>query len=302
MGVASGAGTIASPAYGQAPAQGGAAQGGAAQAGAAAPAQATTILEAYTKPFKKYPVHFMKMGKVGEVKVKEGDVVKKGDPLMKQDTSVEEAEMAILKFDAENRYPIDAAEAKKRLAEVEFKAKDDLLKGDPGRRLEWERAKAELDVAAVQVKQAETELEQKKLKYQQQQTVVKNMTLVADSDGVVAELINDLGSTVDPTHPSLVLVQTNPVTVVVRLPSMATLQLKAGDKLRVSYDRKNWKDATVSFLSPEADAKTRLSLRTVHLDLPNPEAVPAGLQAYVEVPDKLMAVQNPGANENAAAR
>jgi RND family efflux transporter MFP subunit len=295
VGVASGAGMIAAPAA-RAQAQG---QG---QPAAGAQQAQTSIVEAYTKPFKKYSVHFMKMGKIGEVKVKEGDVVKKGDILMKQDTSVEEAELAILEFDARNTSPIVAAKAKLDLANVEFKAKDDLLKADPGRRLEWERAAADVKVADAQVKVAETELEQKKLKYQQQKTVIDKMTLRADSDGVVMELVNDLGSTVDPTRPSLTLVQVNPVTVVVRLPSMTTLQLKTGDKLRVSYDKKNWKEATVSFLSPEADAKTRLSLRTVHLDLPNPEGVPAGLQAYVEVPERLMAVQNGAGNENAAAR
>jgi multidrug resistance efflux pump len=260
---------------------------------AGAAQQASPIIEgAYTKPYKKFPVHFKQMGKVNVVKVKEGDVVKKDDILMEQDMAQEKAELAIYKLDAENRFPIQGAEMKHKLAQLEFEAKDKLFTNDPGRRLERERAKAEMDVAWVQIKQAETELEQKKLKYEQQQQMVNNMTLKADSDGVVQELINDLGSTVDPTKPSLVIVQNNPLVVVVHLPGMGTLQLKNGETIRVSYDRKNWMDAKVSYLSPEANAMTRQGLRTVHLELPNPEGVPAGLPVYVEVPPKVMAGQN----------
>jgi RND family efflux transporter MFP subunit len=249
----------------------------------------SSIIEVHTQPYKKFPIHFMRMGKISEVHVKQGDAVKKGDPLMKQDTSVEEAELAILKFDAENLSAIKAAEKKLKLAELEFKMKERLYQNDKGRELEYERAKAEMEVAGVQVEQAKTELEQKKLKHNQQETILKNMTLRADSEGIVQELINDLGSTVDPTRPSLVIVQNNPVVAVLRLPSAATMSLKAGDKLRVSYDKKNWKDGTVTFMSAEADARTEESVRTIHLDVPNPEGVPAGLQAYVEVPDKLLA-------------
>jgi multidrug efflux pump subunit AcrA (membrane-fusion protein) len=269
---------------------------------AGAAQQASPIIEAYTKPYKKFPVHFKQMGKINVVKVKEGDVVKKDDVLMEQDMTQEKAELAIYKFDAENRYPIEGAELKHKLAQLEFKAKERLYQNDKGRELEYERAKAEMDVAAVQIKQAETELEQKKLKYQQQQTVVDNMTLKADSEGVVQELLNDLGSTVDPTKPSLVIVQNNPLVVVVHLPGMGTLQLKNGEAIRVSYDRKTWMDAKVSYLSPEANAMTRQGLRTVHLELPNPDGVPAGLPVYVEVPPKVMAGQNGNAGVAANAR
>jgi multidrug efflux pump subunit AcrA (membrane-fusion protein) len=267
---------------------------------AQAQGQGSTVIEVHTQPYKKFPVHFMRMGKISEVNVKLGDVVKKGDQLMKQDTSVEESELAILKFDAENLSAVKAAEKKFKLAELEFKMKERLYQSDKGRELEYERAKAEMEVAAVQVEQAKTELEQKKLKFKQQEVVVKNMTLRADSDGIVQELTNDLGSTVDPTHPSLVILQNSPVQAVLRLPSAATLTLKPGDKLRASYDKKNWREATVSFLSAEADAMTELSIRTIYLDLPNPEGVPAGLQAYVEVPDKLLAAGAKAGNADAA--
>jgi multidrug resistance efflux pump len=272
-----------------------------AQAQPAAGQPAPIIWDAFTKPYKKYPVHFKRMGKVNVVKVKEGDVVKKDDVLMEQDTTEEKAELAILKFDAENEYPVKGAEMKFNLAKLEFEAKDLLFKNDPGRKLERERAKAEMDVAEVQILQAKTELEQKKLKYEQQKTMVNNMTLKADSDGVVQELINDLGSTVDPTRPSLVIVQNNPLIVVVNLPGMGTLQLKPGETMRVSYDKKKWLDAKVSFLSPEANAMTRQGLRTVHLELPNAEGVPAGLPVYVEVPAKVMAGQNGGVGGVAAS-
>ena len=35
---------------------------------------------------------------------------------------------------------------------------------------------------------------------------------------------------------------------------LASLKMKMGDKMRVSYDKKTWKDATISMLAPKAEA------------------------------------------------
>lgn len=262
----------------------------AASAQSAADAE-RNLQKAFTLPYKEYKISFPTMGVIREVKIKEGDAIKKGDVLMVQDDREDKFELKLLDLDV-NEYPIKAAEFKLVAAESEFQAKDRLKNNGGGSDLEWERARAERDVAKVQVEASKQELKQKEAKRDKQAAHVNNMTLAAPTDGVVKELINDIGSNVDPTKPVITVVENNPLLVQVQVSALSSLQLKKGEKLRVSYDKKNWREAFVSFLSPEADAGS--GMRMIRLDLPNPDGDPSGLQIYVELPDKLMASATDG--------
>jgi RND family efflux transporter MFP subunit len=246
------------------------------------------LRQAFTLPYKEYKISFPTMGVIKDVNIKEGDVIKKGDVVMKQDDSEDRAELKVL--DAaigQGELGLKVGEAKLRVAESEYKSKSNLKNSGAFNDLEVERALAERDVAAAQLEQAKKELEQTKAKRDKQATHVDNMTLKAPTDGVIKELINDIGSNIDPTKPVVTVVQNNPLLVEVQVPALASLQLKKGEKLRVTYDRKNWREATVSFLSPQADAGS--GMRMIRLELANPEGEPSGLQIFVELPDKLLA-------------
>ncbi len=256
----------------------------------AAPAETSerNLRQAFTLPFKTYQVHFPTMGVIKDVKVKEGEAVKKGDVLMKQDDSEDLAELRVL--DAAilmSEQGLKVGEAKLRVAQFEHEAKKKLHAA--GGQVEFEvlRTGAERDVAAAQLEQAKKELEQTKAKREKQATRIQNMSLKAEVDGVVKDLINDLGSNTDPTRPVITVLENNPLLVEVQVPALASLQMKKGDKLRVSYDKSKWRDAAVSFLSPQADAGS--GMRMIRLELPNPDAEPSGLQVFVELPEKLLA-------------
>jgi RND family efflux transporter MFP subunit len=244
------------------------------------------IQPAFTLPLKEYKISFPTMGVIKDVKVKEGDVVKVGDVLMKQDDSEDRAELRLLELDI-NNFPIDAAEAKLRVAESAYKAKKANHDKGAFNDLEVEQAQAERDVAKAQLDQSKQELEQKKAKRDKQKIHVENMTLKAEMNGVVRELINDRGSNVDPTKPVLTLVDNSTLLVQVQVPAIASLQLKKGEKLRVSYDKKNWREASVAFMDPQADAQS--GMRMIRLEMPNPQGEPSGLQAFVELSEKLLA-------------
>jgi len=260
-------------------------------ASAQQPSQSAAVNErniqpAFTLPNKEYKISFPTMGVIKEVKIKEGDVVKKGDVLMKQDDSEDRAELRVL--DAaikQSKGGIVVGEAKLRVAESEYKSKLALKKAGAFNDLEVERAQAERDVAAAQIEQAKDEVAQGEAKREKQSTHVENMTLKADMDGVVKDLINDVGSNVDPTRPVMTMVDNSTLLVEVQVPAIASLQLKKGDTMRVSYDRKTWRDAKLSFMSPQADAQS--GMRMIRLELPNPQGEPSGLQAFVELPEKL---------------
>jgi RND family efflux transporter MFP subunit len=244
------------------------------------------ITPAFTLPYKEYKISFPTMGVIKEVRIKEGDMIRKGDVIMKQDDSEDRAELRLLELDV-NDYPIKAAEYKLEAAEADFQGKERMKAQAAGSDLEWQHAKAERDVAKVQIEASKQELKQKEAKRDKQAIHVNNMTLLAPTDGVVKELINDVGSNIDPTKPVVTVVENNPLLVQVQVPGLASLQVKKGEKLRVSYDKKTWREAAISFLSPEADASS--GMRMIRLELPNPDGEPSGLQVFVELPDKLVA-------------
>ena len=255
--------------------------------GEPAPSSSRNIIDAHTEPFKELKLCFKNMGLIRKVHVKEGDVVEEGMILMEQDDSEDAVEMRLLEVDAKATEPIRAAEAKHRVATVEFTMKDNLLKDGANNKLEWERAKGDMEVALIQIEDAKKEQELKKLKHDAKTVHVQKMKLVSPVKGAVKDIVNREGSTVDPTKESVVLVQNDPLKVVAQIPALASLQLKKGDKLRVSYDKKTWQDATISYLSPQANAQS--GERAVYLELANPKGDPSGLQVFVELPEKLLA-------------
>jgi multidrug efflux pump subunit AcrA (membrane-fusion protein) len=259
-----------------------------AQNAPASEASERNLKQAFTLPEKTFEAHFPTLGVIKEVKIKEGSVVKAGDVLMKQEDSEEAAELKVLEAAVlQSEQGVKVGEAKLRVAQYEYEAKKNLQATGAFVDLELKRAEAERDVAAAQLEQAKKDVEQTKAKRDKQQTHVENMTMRAKGDAVVKQIISDIGSNTDPTRPALLLVQNNPLKVRVEVAALASLQMKLGDKLRVSYDKKDWREASVSFLSPEADAAS--GMRLIHLELANPNGEPSGLPVFVELPDKLLA-------------
>jgi hypothetical protein len=62
-----------------------------------------------------------------------------------------------------------------------------------------------------------------------------------------------------------------------------------------------WRDASVHFIKPEADAQS--NFEHVQLEMPNAEMRSAGLQVTVKLPDNLVApaAQSGGATQSASA-
>jgi RND family efflux transporter MFP subunit len=245
------------------------------------------IIQAFTRPYKQLPVHFKAMGLIDKVQVKEGDLVKKGDLLMALNVDEEKAELAVLELDVINENNIKAAVAEHELAKVGFELEENIHKNGGQNYYKMLQAKAQMDIAAVKIDQAKQDKKAAELKRDRQQKHIDLMELKAPMDGVVEQLQTDLGATVDPTKPSLMIVQNNPLKVEIQVPALASLQLKVGDKMKVSHDKKDWKDASVSFMSPVADPTS--GTRMIHLELPNPDGAPSGYQVFVELPEKLLA-------------
>jgi multidrug efflux pump subunit AcrA (membrane-fusion protein) len=229
---------------------------------------------------------FEAQGTIKSVEVKPGDRIKAGQVLMKQDDRKEVAELKALQDDvsditvrqAEVQVDVHKADVK-RLTAIHADAQNDA---------ELEKAQAELKYSELQVLKEKQDNQVKKDKIEHQQAVIDMMQLRSPVDGYVLSVDSQAGEIADPQKPALKVVANDPLLVQLTLPSYQSQVLKLGRKLRVSYDRKNWVEAEVCYIAPQADGTGSQSVR---LKLPNPQSRDSGLQIFAELPSDVAGAQ-----------
>lgn len=242
-----------------------------------------------TQPSETRHLPFMSAGIIRENLVKEGDHVKAGQVLMRQDSDLDAKEAERLKVEAESSARIEAAQADKDVKQIEYDRKSQ--NPNAYNASEIDEAKAKLIEAEKSVKVAEEDKLQAKIKYDQQNVKLTKMELHCPIDGTVQKVNFDVGEMADPQNKdgAIVVVKNDPVYVEIRgLTTMQVSTLKVGEKLQVRYQNDNadqWKEAAINFITPVADAGADRQL--VRLSLPNPEGRDAGLRMELKLPKKL---------------
>jgi multidrug efflux pump subunit AcrA (membrane-fusion protein) len=247
-------------------------------------------VEIKTEPSKSIPLSFSKAGIIAQRLVNDGDHVTKGQLLLKQDTDLDEQELNRLKVEAESDSRIDAAKADEQVKKDEYERESKAPAGySPS---EIDEAEGKYTEATKGVKVAEEDKEEAKFKYAEQQVMIQKEELHSPVDGTVQQMLVDLGQMSDPQNKdgAVLVVVNDPLWVEIR--GLTTLQvstLKLGEKLQVRYKndpQNSWQDATISYITPVADAGADRQL--VRLELPNPQNLAAGMNMEVNWPKKLL--------------
>jgi len=249
--------------------------------------------EGKTEPARRAKLAAQVPGVVKEVKVKRGDVVKKGDVLVQQDDRLAANAYDALKKEADSTVRVEAAKWDLAQKEVELRRVKALFEDPAGRgatELEVERADLDVKFKRAQQELSELELAKAKLEAEGARLKVEFMQIVAPFNGIVETIETEAGEMLDPQRPGMMTIVSNdPLTVVVQLSAPQAAKLKKGDTLDVRYkiDAPDaWQQATVSSLSPVATAGAGFeSQREVRLSLPNQQNREAGLWLWVKLPD-----------------
>lgn len=236
--------------------------------------------EAHTEPSQRSRLNFAAPGVVAEVMVREGQAVKKGDPLIRLDDRADRFILEALELEGRSDLRVRAAKADLEQKRVELERK---LRAEPeggASRLEVEEAKVNVLIREIQVEVEEMSRRQKELEALRQGVKVEQMTLTAPFDGVVEKIDLKVGETPEVQRFALTLVDNSKVWVNVYLPTSLALRLKVGDELEVRYkDVEKAVRGRVILLSPVADAASQT--RLVRLELPNEGGLPSGLGVTV---------------------
>lgn len=212
------------------------------------------------KPYQSIEISTTERGNIEEMIVKVGQEVKAGDPLMKLDAKLLEANLAIAKAQAENIGKVTAAEADRKLNQDRFDIVAKLRRSGTTNSAEYERQKALLAVSEANVIVAEEESEVAKLQLARAEAEVEKRILRSPIDGVVVDLSKDIGEAVLGSVSEVLaqVVEVKRLRARAHVPFQLTKQLKVGDSIqaRIEDGEDTLATGVIEFISPLADPAT----------------------------------------------
>jgi HlyD family secretion protein len=257
----------------------------------------------FTRPSEEVGLDFSAPGLIVEVNVKEGDPVKKGQVLAKQDVSVEAANKAMYEIEANSAVEEEYARKDLELKKVKFQKTESLFKQKNATYLEVEEARLEVERADASVKLATQKRQVSAAQAATEQAKIDLKQIKAPFDGTVSKLDTHVGEVANSQadRSAIKVVKNDPLWVDAHLPAAVTARLKKGQQLQVRYAAEDkWMPGEVMYLQPVVRPGSQT--RMVRLQVANAEDRPAGLEVYVKLPDGSVAGADAGGDSAPQSR
>lgn len=234
-----------------------------------------------TKPSRDAVMQFAQSGEIRLISVSGGQRVKRGDVLARVRDAEVVAAIARQKIVAENRLEIDNAERQLELAQYRF---EQLKAGKTFSPAEFEELRISAEVAKIQRDQAIVNLEAQKIALDQLLGQAERYRLEAPFDGVVEEVMVEVGQGVTENEKVLRIVNTETLWLDAYAGTSESIRLGLKENspawvLIELADAPRLVKGTVLYVSPVADAVSQT--RRVRVEIQNTENWPAGTQARV---------------------
>jgi RND family efflux transporter MFP subunit len=211
-------------------------------------------------------------GLLDKILVKEGDQVKRGQVVFRQDVKD-----AVLRID-QAKVALESARVNLRASETDYQRTKAMFDQKAMNQVQWDQAQTRLDGAKVQVQQAEVALNMSN-------KALADATVRSPIDGVVVQKLKSEGETATMMPPTVVLViqDQSSLELRFRLPERALRYMKIGDSVKARFDALGLdREAKITRIQSAIDAQTRTV--EVMVLLPNQDgALRAGLLASVEL-------------------
>jgi len=237
-----------------------------------------------TKPSRDVLMRFGQPTEIKEVLVRAGQRVKAGELLIRARDSEFLPALEQQKLRSESVLEIKAAQADLELAEFRFRNQQAAKDKSAFSEIEYEEARINLETRRVQLEQATFNHSQEKLRYDQAVGQFERLRLEAPFDGIVEQVIGELGQGVNEQTDVIRVVDVSRLWLEAFTPVDQTLELKLaeGSTAWVLLDvREGIKvvPGKVLHASPVADSVS--GLRRVRVEIDNAEGMPAGVRARV---------------------
>jgi multidrug efflux pump subunit AcrA (membrane-fusion protein) len=251
--------------------------------------------EGFTKPSEEVHAAFSSPGVVREAPVKDGDKVKAGQLLLKQEDSLDKKELERLELLAHSTARIEASEANLAVKRSVLKRKTEANKDGVSafNEAEIEEAQNDVTLAEKQLKVSQEEQQEAKIKAEAQGKKLELLSLMSPCNGIVQKIVAHVGEWADPQNKegAIIVVNNDPLYIEVRqLSTRQVAMLKHGQKLQVTYPEEpnaQPQEAEIFYFDPVADSTT--DTRLFKLKIPNPQGKESGLRVAVKLPPEVAA-------------
>lgn len=239
--------------------------------------------KAETKPSRDVVMGFGFPTEIRELTAVGGQKVKKGELLARARDAEVVAALERSRLLAGNDLEVRGAAAAQELAEFRF---EQLKRGQSFSPSEFEELRIQALTAKVQHDQAKVNLQQRQYELGQLEGQYERFRLEAPFDGIVEEVLGEVGMAVTEQTKVLRMVNTDRLWLEAYAETSETLQLgiKGGEPAWVLMDlpgRARIVEGRVLYVSPVADSVSQT--RRVRVEIENPGGLPAGTQARVRL-------------------
>lgn len=241
-------------------------------------------VETFTKPSRDVTMRFSFPTEIREVAVVGGQRVKAGELLIRARDAEIKAALDAQKLRASTDLEVKAAEANFELAKFRYNNLLDASRRGSGTPTELEERRIEQRQAELTLDQARVRFEEAQLTLAQAEGRYESYRLDAPFDGIVEEVMVDVGQGVNEQTPAIRVVNTEKLWLDAfpRTAETVDLGLKEGSPAWVLLDLHGGgrlAEGKVLYVSPVADSVSLT--RRVRVEIANPAGLPAGTQALV---------------------
>lgn len=217
-------------------------------------------VESYTRPYRSVAVSAAEVGVLSEIRVREGDHVKKGQVLAKLDDSVLVASLEVARAAKQSEGSLKAAEAEKDARLKILNSYKELRDQGNASPRECERAIDEHLKSSARLLAVREDLEVRRLEYERVKVQINQRHIKSPISGHVIQIEKEAGEFVSPTDPVVVhVVQLDSLKVVFSVPVQWRSSISAGQSIPLTVGDGKLKttcNGKIEFVSPVAEPET----------------------------------------------
>ncbi len=223
-------------------------------------------------------------GVITDVPVARGDMVRKGDVLVRLQSDVEELQLELYRIEAETTVDVASAEKRLELRKTEYERARELENRQVGSRTHAEETEIEMNLTQLALDKARVAQRAAELQLRQSQALLARRTVTSFIDGLVLSVDAQPGEYANEQVALMSLAQIDPLHVDVFLPVEFYDSIKAGDRLAVTQTAPHERrlEATVKTVDHVFDAAS--GTFGALLEIANPDfSIPSGTRCRLDL-------------------
>jgi len=213
-------------------------------------------ISAFTEPYLEVAVAASEMGTIAELRVREGQLVRRGDVLAIMEDEVLKASLAVARQSSVAQGALNSARADVDLKRSELAKLQDLRDRNHASQKEVGRVEAELRIAEARLLSVQEDLEVKQLEVRRIEAQLEQRVIRAPMDGILSEVLREVGEYVSPSDSTIVrLIQLDPLLIVFSVPLNRRNEFTKDQKIQVAMGpERQLVEGVVEYVSPTPDS------------------------------------------------